>query len=58
MADALKNEFDALDDVELISGKRGEFTVWLGERLLAKKDYDGFPTPEAVIAAMREALAG
>jgi hypothetical protein len=56
VADALKREFD-LDDVELISGRRGEFTVWLGEKLLVKKDYDGFPSPEQAVAAMRAALA-
>lgn len=56
MADALKNEFDAICEVALISGRRGEFTVWLGDTLIAKKDYDGFPSPEAVIAAMRAAL--
>lgn len=58
MADALKNEFDTINDVALISGKRGEFTVWLGDTLLARKDYNGFPAPEDVVAAMRKALAG
>jgi len=57
VADALKREFDAIDEVELIPGRRGEFTVWLGEHMLARKDYDGFPTEEQVIAAMHTALA-
>ena len=56
MADALKKEFN-LTDVELISGGRGEFTVWLGEELLVKKSFSGFPTPEDAIAAMKKATA-
>lgn len=56
MADTLKNEFSDLNDVEIVPGNRGEFTVWLGETLLAKKTYNGFPEPQAVIDAMRDAL--
>ncbi|MFT5685997.1 MAG: hypothetical protein ACI8RZ_006952 [Myxococcota bacterium] len=55
MADTLKSEF-GLDTVNLISGGRGEFTLWLGEKLLAKKDYDGFPTEDDAVKAMRAAL--
>ena len=56
MADALKQEF-GLREVELISGRRGEFSVWLGESLLAEKDFSGFPTDEDAVQALRSALA-
>ena len=55
MADALKKEFD-LDAVTLISGARGEFSVWYGETMLAKKSFRGFPTVEDVSHALRSAL--
>ncbi len=56
MADRLKREF-AIDEVALISGSRGEFTVWLGDQLLAKKTHEGFPSEDDVVAAMKSALA-
>ena len=56
MADALKSKFN-LDSVELISGGRGEFTVWLDEQVIAKKDYNGFPTNEDAVEDMTKALA-
>ena len=56
MADILKNEFD-LDEVALISGRRGEFTIWLDETLLAEKDYFGFPSEEDVVRALKAVLA-
>lgn len=56
MAAALKTEFE-LDEVTLVSGSRGEFSVWLGETLLTKKDYSGFPTAEDAITALRSALS-
>jgi len=56
MADTLKNEFD-LDEVDLISGRRGEFSVWIDETLLAEKDYFGFPSDEDVVRALKAVLA-
>lgn len=55
MADTLKTEFD-LEAVSLIAGNRGEFSLWLGDTLLAQKSYAGFPTVDDAIQAMRAAL--
>jgi hypothetical protein len=57
VADAIKAAFEDINEVELISGRRGEFTVWLGKKLLAKKSMRGFPTPEQVITALRAVKA-
>jgi hypothetical protein len=44
-------------DVELVEGRRGEFTVWVGETIVAQKDDDlGFPPDEDIVAAVRAAL--
>jgi predicted Rdx family selenoprotein len=44
-------------DVEIVEGRRGEFTIWVGETMVAQKDDDlGFPSDEDVIAAVRSAL--
>ena len=36
----------------------GEFTVWVGDRVVARKEGGEFPTDEDAAAAAREALAG
>ena len=41
---------------ELSEGGRGEFTVWVGDQVVAGKDADGFPSDEAALAAVRQAL--
>lgn len=41
-----------------MEGDRGEFTVWVGERLVAKKGWVRFPSDKKVLSAVREALAG
>ena len=56
MADALKAEF-GFEHVELISGKRGEFTVWLDEQCIARKSFSGFPSEAEALKSMKEALA-
>lgn len=43
---------------ELVEGDRGEFTVWVGEKLVAEKGPLGFPSEKQVVAAVRQALAG
>ncbi len=43
-------------DAEIIAGGRGEFTVWVGEETVAKKDASGFPADEEVVTAVRRAL--
>ena len=54
MAELLKKELDV--ETNLIAGDRGEFTVWVGEKVVAKKGWLGFPADEKVLAAVREAL--
>jgi len=41
---------------DLVVGGRGEFTVWVGEETVAKKDAGGFPAEEEAVAAVRRAL--
>jgi hypothetical protein len=41
---------------ELIEGGRGEFTVWVGEQVVAKKDSEGFPSDEDALAAVKRAV--
>jgi len=43
-------------DSELIEGGRGEFTVWVGDQVVAKKDTEGFPSDEDALAAVRRAV--
>lgn len=54
MAELLKKELEV--ETNLIPGDRGEFTVWVGEKVVAKKGWLGFPDDEKVLAAVREAL--
>lgn len=42
--------------VQLVSGARGEFSVRVDKHIVAKKTYDGFPSPEACLAAVEHAL--
>ncbi|MDQ3816999.1 MAG: hypothetical protein M3362_04825 [Acidobacteriota bacterium] len=44
-------------ETKLVEGGRGEFTVWVGEHVVARKGWFGFPDDEKVLAAVREALA-
>ena len=44
-------------DLELIEGGRGEFTVWVGEEVVAKKDSLGFPSDQEALTAIQQALA-
>jgi hypothetical protein len=57
VADAIKAAFEDINEVELISGRRGEFTVWLGKTLLASKSMRGFPTPEQVVTTLQAVKA-
>jgi hypothetical protein len=43
-------------DVEITEGGRGEFTVWVEDATVARKDADEFPTDEQIVAAVRAAL--
>jgi len=42
---------------ELVVGKPGEFTIWLGDRLIVEKDHRGWPDPDDVVDAIRDASA-
>lgn len=56
MAELLKKELNV--ETNLVEGGRGEFTVWVGDEVVAKKGWFGFPDDEKVLAAVRETLAG
>jgi hypothetical protein len=43
-------------DSELTEGGRGEFTVWVGDDVVAKKDRQGFPSVEDALAAVKRAV--
>jgi len=55
VAELLKRELNV--ETKLVEGDRGEFTVWVAGRVVAKKGWSGFPEDEKVLAAVREALA-
>jgi hypothetical protein len=42
---------------ELVEGDRGEFTVWVGDRMVAKKGWVRFPSDQRVLSEVRQALA-
>jgi len=56
VAALLKKELGA--EVETTGGGRGEFTVWVGEELVARKGMLRFPSDQKVLDAVRAALAG
>lgn len=53
MAAQLQRDLGA--DVELVVGKSGEFTVWVGGTKVAEKSAGRFPEPAAVVTAVRAA---
>jgi hypothetical protein len=55
VAELIKRELGV--EPELIEGDRGEFTVWVGGRVVAKKGWVRFPADTRVLAAVRQALA-
>ena len=54
MADLLKRELGV--EVELKEGGRGEFTVWVNDKVVAKKGWLRFPQDEKVLTAVRQEL--
>ena len=56
MAELLKKELNV--ETELVEGGRGEFTVWVGDEVVAKKGWFGFPEDEKVLATVCEAMTG
>ena len=55
MADLLKKELGV--ETEIIAGDRGEFTVWVGDDVVARKGWLGFPDDQKVLAAVRNAIS-
>jgi len=39
---------------KLIEGGRGEFTVWIGDELVAQKGPHGFPSDDEILAAVQK----
>lgn len=56
MAELIKRELGI--EPELVEGARGEFTVWVGDNIVAKKGWIRFPADQSVLSAVRQALAG
>lgn len=56
MAAQLKQDLNVV--AELKVGSSGEFTVWVDDRKVAEKTWSGFPDPDDVVDAVREASAG
>lgn len=53
---AARLEADLHVTAEILEGKRGEFTVWVGDRKVAEKTVDGFPPDADIVNAVRRAL--
>ena len=41
----------------LIEGRRGEFSIWVGDQCVAKKDVTGFPADDEIVTAVKERVA-
>lgn len=55
MADLIKHDLGI--EAELVEGDRGEFSVWVGEQVVAKKGWVRFPPDKQVLRAVEQALA-
>ena len=55
MAELIRRELGV--EPEVVEGDRGEFTVWVGDRLVAKKGWVRFPSDQRVLSGVRQALA-
>ena len=56
MAALIKQETGLEGALEV--GGRGELSVWVNDLKVAHKDHKGFPADAALLASIREALAG
>jgi predicted Rdx family selenoprotein len=54
VADLLKTELGV--ETELVAGDRGEFTVWVGDEVVARKNQSGFPEDDKVLEAVKETM--
>jgi predicted Rdx family selenoprotein len=55
VAELLKKELGV--ETSLVEGERGEFTIWVDDQVVAKKNWLGFPDDEKVLEAVRQSLA-
>jgi len=55
VAELIKRELGV--QPELIEGDRGEFSVWVGNQVVAKKGWVRFPSDRKVLTAVRQAIA-
>jgi predicted Rdx family selenoprotein len=55
VAELLKSELGV--KVDVVPGDRGEFTVRVGDKTVAKKNWLGFPSDQKVLAAVRAEIA-
>jgi hypothetical protein len=56
VAELIKHELGI--QPELVEGDRGEFTVWVGDRMVAQKGWVRFPQDKKVLSAVQQALTG
>jgi len=54
VAETLKKELGV--NAELVAGNTGEFTIWVGGRMVAKKGFLLFPKDRSVVRAVAGAL--
>jgi hypothetical protein len=43
-------------DVDVVEGARGEFSIRVGDRVVAQKSPRGFPSDDEIVAGVRGAL--
>ena len=43
-------------EVDVVEGARGEFSIRVGDRVVAEKSRTGFPAEADIVAAVRQAL--
>ncbi|HKV39031.1 MAG TPA: hypothetical protein VJX67_07450 [Blastocatellia bacterium] len=54
MADLIKQKLGI--EASLVEGDLGEFTVWVGGTVVAKKGFVAFPSDKKVLTAVQNAL--
>jgi len=54
---AARLEADLHVSAEIVEGRRGEFTVWVGDRKVAEKTSSGFPADDDIVKAVKQALS-
>ena len=54
MAELLKRELNI--EAALVRGKKGEFSVVVNDQVVAQKGWLRFPSPEKILAAVRQAI--